>query len=154
MVFGNVKEWDLFCALIERDDLALDERFATNRGRIENVDALEAEIQPALRRRTTGEWFETFRDTKVCAIGKVNSIADLFEDEQVAARGMLVDVPMPYGMEGTLQAPNSPVHLSSTPANAARPMPEHGGDTEAVLHSWLGMESAEIEALRSAGAIK
>jgi crotonobetainyl-CoA:carnitine CoA-transferase CaiB-like acyl-CoA transferase len=107
-----------------------------------------------LRKRTTQEWFETFRDTKVCAIGKVNSIADLFADEHVAARGMLVDVPMPYGIEGSLKAPNSPVHLSGTPADAARPMPDHGGDTTEVLQSWLGMEDAELAALRASGAIK
>ncbi len=154
VVNANVKQWDLFCALIERDDLALDERFAANRARIENIDALEIELNASLSRKTTQEWFEVLRDTNVCAIGKVNSIDDLFHDPHVEARNMLVDIPLPYGLPGSLKAPNSPLHLSATPTVVGPPMPEHGGDTDNVLQSWLNMPSAEIERLRTAGVIK
>ncbi len=154
VVIANVKQWDLFCALIDRDDLALDERFGANRTRIENVEALEIELNAALSRKTTQEWFEILRDTNVCAIGKVNSIADLFDDPHVAAREMLIDIPMPYGLPGSLKAPNSPLHMSETPTVVGQPMPEHGGDTDSVLSSWLGMPSSEIERLRETGAIK
>ena len=122
--------------------------------RIENVDALEVEMHATMRMRTTQEWFQLFRDTKVCAIGKVNTMADLFTDEHVAARGMLVDVPMPYGLPGTLGLPNSPMHLSGTPANATRTMPEHGGDTRAVLREWLQSTDEELDALQESGALK
>ena len=67
---------------------------------------------------------------------------------------MLVDIPMPYGKPGSLTLPNSPMHLSGTPTVVGKPMPEHGGDTGAVLRSWLGMVPAEVERLRSSGAIK
>ncbi len=154
VVIANVKAWDLFCALLGRDDLAGDRRFATNRSRIENVDALEAELDRAFSTRTTDEWFTVLREANVCAIGKVNTIADLFHDPHVAARQMLVDVPMPYGLEGTLKLPNSPMHLSETPAHASRPMPEHGGDTSDVLTTWLAMSAEEVAALRGSGAIK
>jgi len=154
VVIANVKPWDLFCALIERDDLALDERFATNRARLENVEALEAELDAALSTKTTQEWFDVLRDANVCAVGKVNSIADLFEDPHVAARKMLVEVPMPYGLRGTLKLPNSPVHLSGTPTIVGRTMPEHGGDTTDVLRTWLGMGHDEVERLRVEGAVK
>ncbi len=154
VVIANVKQWDLFCGLIDRDDLALDARFGANRARIENVEALEIELNAALSQRTTQEWFEILRDTNVCAIGKVNSIADLFGDPHVAAREMLVDIPMPYGLPGSLKAPNSPLHMSETPTVVGPPMPEHGGDTDSVLSSWLAMHSSEIERLRTAGVIK
>lgn len=55
IVIANVKEWELFAALIGHDDMAVDERFATNRARLENVDALEAELSTAIRERTTSE---------------------------------------------------------------------------------------------------
>ncbi len=154
VVIANIKQWDLFCALIGRDDLALDPRFTTNRSRLENVDALEAELQATLKTRTTMEWFEMLRDSNVCAIGKVNSIADLFHDPHIAERNMLVDVPMPYGLPGTITLPNSPIHLSETPPSVNRPMPEHGGDTDDVLDSWLSLEAAEVTGLRAAGVIK
>jgi CoA:oxalate CoA-transferase len=154
VVIANVKEWDLFCGLINRDDLAHDPRFVTNRARLENVDSLESEMDRSMAARTTAEWFDVLRDTNICAIGKVNSVADLFEDPHVAARHMIVDVPMPYGMEGSLKLPNSPVHLSATPADATRSMPGHGADTNGVLASWLGMSFAEALELRRAGVIK
>ena len=154
VVIANVKEWELFCALIDRDDMAFDERFAANRARLENVDALEAGLVEALAARTTEEWFEIIEPANVCAIGKVNTIADLFEDPHVAARNMLVDVPMPYGLPGTLKLPNSPLHLSKTPTQVGRSMPAHGGNTGEVLAAWLGMSEGEIAALRESGAIK
>ena len=154
VVIANVKEWDLFCALIGRDDLALDERFATNRSRLENVDALEKELAAALRERNTDEWFQILESTKACAVGKVNSIADLFEDPHLKAREMLVDLPMPYGLPGSLTLPTSPMHLSGTPPVVGKPMPGHGEDTDRVLREWLGMGADEVTGLRGTGAIK
>lgn len=154
IVIANVKEWELFCALIERDDLALDGRFATNRARLAHVDALEAELSSALEKRTTDEWFAIIEPANACAVGKVNAIADLFDDPQVAARGMLVDVPLPYGLPGSLKLPNSPIHLSETPARVGRTMPEHGGDTGDVLGAWLGLDEAAVAGLRGRGVVK
>jgi len=154
LVVANVKEWELFCALIERDDLAFDPRFTTNRLRLQHVHELEAELTSALSARTTREWFDILEPANVCAIGKVNTIADLFTDPQVAARNMLVDIPMPYGKPGSLKLPNSPIHLSGTPTVVGQPMPEHGGDTDSVLSAWLGMPPARIAELRSNQAIK
>lgn len=154
IVIANVKEWELFCALIGRDDLAVDERFATNRGRLEHVEELERELNAALREKTTDEWFAVLEPANVCSIGKVNSIADLFDDPHVAARGMLVDIPLPYGLPGSLKLPNSPIHLSKTPTVVGNPMPEHGGDTDDVLARWIGLSADEIGELRAAGVIK
>ncbi len=154
IVVANVKEWELFCALIERDDMALDDRYLTNRARLENVDALEVELSAVLAMRTTDEWFALIEPANVCAIGKVNSVADLFDDPHVAAREMLVDVPMPYGKPGSLKLPNSPLHLSGTPTVVGRTMPEHGGDTNRVLEDWVGMSESEIEDLRARGVVK
>lgn len=155
IVVANVKQWDLFCALIERDDLALDPRFVSNRARLENFDDLEPELHAAMSKKTTDEWFAILRDVNVCAVGKVMEVADLFEDPHVAARNMLVDIPMPYGMPGSLKLPNSPVHLSGTPTTVgSKTMPGHGEDTDAVLASILGLSQAEIDGLRERGAVK
>ncbi len=154
VVIANVKEWELFCAIIGRDDMAVDERYLTNRARLEHADMLEAELAAILATRTTDEWFALIEPANVCAIGKVNSIADLFDDPHVAARGMLVDVPMPYGKPGTLKLPNTPMHLSRTPATVGRTMPEHGGNTDEVFERWLGMAPNETAGLRAKGVVK
>lgn len=154
IVIGNVKEWDLFCAVIGRDDLALDERFTSNRLRLEHVDELEEVLSVTLRGRSTDEWFDLIEPAKACAVGKVNSIADLFEDPHVQARKMLVDIPMPYGMPGSLTLPNSPLHLSGTPAVVGKTMPGHGEDTDAILSEWLGIDDAQIQELREKGVVR
>ncbi len=154
IVIANVKEWEMFCALIERDEMAFDPRFATNRSRLENIDVLEAGLIETLATKTTAEWFAIIEPANVCAIGKVNSIADLFDDPHVAARNMLVELPLPYGKPGTLALPNSPLHMSGTPTVVGKPMPEHGGDTDSVLTEWLGMEQHEVDKLRNSGAVK
>jgi CoA:oxalate CoA-transferase len=154
IVVANVKEWDLFCAIIGRDDLALDPRFVRNTDRLANVDALHAELDSTLARRSTEEWFALLREADACTVGKVNSIADLFDDPHVRARGMLVDIPLPYGLEGSLAVPNSPIHLSDTPAAVGKPMPEHGADTAAVLQTWAGLTKDEVLRLRADGVIK
>ncbi len=132
----------------------MDPRFVSNRARLENVDALEIEMNAALKTKTTDEWFAILSKMTACSVGKVNTVADLFEDPHIAARNMLVDIPMPYGKPGTLKLPNSPVHLSGTPTVVGRTMPGHGGDTDDVLSGILGLEAAEIHSLRESGAIK
>ncbi len=154
IVIANVKEWELFCALVGRDDMAFDPRFATNRARLENIDALEDALHDALAAKTTDEWFAIIEPANVCAIGKVNTVADLFDDPHVAARKMLVDIPLPYGKPGTLKLPNSPIHLFGTPTVVGKTMPEHGGDTTDVLHEWLDMLPTEVEHLRAHAIIK
>ena len=154
LVVANVKEWDLFCALIDRDDLALDARYVTNRARVENVESLEAELTATLRLKTAHQWLSRLDGSRAGSFSRVNTIADLFDDPQVAARGMLVELPMPYGLAGSLTVPNSPLRLSGTPAVAGNTMPEHGADTDAVLARALGLSSDELARLRRAGTIK
>jgi CoA:oxalate CoA-transferase len=154
VVIANVKDWELFAALIEMDELGRDPRFISNRARLENIDALEVELNAALAKKTTDEWFGIIEPANACAVGKVNSIVDLFSDEHVAARNMLVDLPMPYGKPGSIKLPNSPLHLSGTPTAVGKTMPEHGGDTDQVLGDWIGMSKEAVESLRRQGVVK
>jgi CoA:oxalate CoA-transferase len=154
IVIANVKEWDLFCGLIERDDLALDPRFTTNRARLEHAQTLDDELARTLQTRTTDAWYEALRATNVCAVGKVNSIADLFDDPHVAAREMLVDLPLPYGVPGKLTVAGSPLKFSGTPVELQAGMPEYGGATDEVLAQWLGRDPGSTALLRERGVIR
>ena len=154
LVVANVKDWEMFCALIERDDLGQDKRFVSNQNRLENIDSLEYELTCTLKEKTSDSWFQILEISDCCSVGKVNSISDLFTDEHVKARNALVDIPLPYGKPGTLKLPNTPIKLSETPATIKRPMPEHGGDTNTILETWLGLSAEEIASLKEKGTIK
>jgi CoA:oxalate CoA-transferase len=153
IVVANVKEWPLFCALIDRDDLAFDERFTTNDSRIKHQPQLEEELSKAMRARTTEEWLAILEPANLASLGKVNSVEDLFHDPHVRARDALVEVPMPGSQPGSMTLPNSPIRLSRTPASVGTPMPGYGEHTDEILGGWLGMGAGRLAELRDAGVI-
>ncbi len=79
-------------------------------------------------------------------VGKVNSIADIFEDEQFAARGNLVRLEAP-GV-GEVVVPGVIPRLSRTPGRITALGPALGDATEQVLCDLLGKTASEIAALR------
>ncbi|MGK2964476.1 MAG: CaiB/BaiF CoA transferase family protein, partial [Tepidiformaceae bacterium] len=151
MVVANVKDWELFCALLGHDEMGFDARFATNEARLENVEALEGALEEALRRRTTAEWLDVLIPAECGAFGRVNAMRDLFDDPQVVAREALIEVGLPGG-RGAVLTPGSPIRMEGM--GGGRPsVPGLGEDTEAVLASWAGFAEDEIAGLRERGVI-
>ena len=153
LVLANITDWPKFCALIGRDDMAADEKYRSNRGRIANVDDLEEELRRTFSQRTAGQWLDMLRDAGVGSFSGVNAVADLFRDPQVAARKGLVEVALPYGREGSWSLPASPLRLSRTPAQPPRRMPEYGEHTDEILGRWLALDAGAIGRLRAEGAV-
>ena len=82
--------------------------------------------------------------------GPINDLAQVFDDPQVRHRGLRVEVPHPRC--GTVPLVASPIRLSETPVRHGAP-PLLGQHTREVLAEILGMDEAEVEALRSRGVI-
>jgi len=77
------------CEAMGREELARDPRFATHDGRGRHQEVLEAEIQAWAAGLTAAEIDAALADSGVvCA--PVSTIADVFADPHVQARGMLV----------------------------------------------------------------
>ncbi len=143
--------WLRMCTAIGRPELVHDDRFTSNADRVRNREALEAILVPELASRTLDDLYDTLRTHEV-AVGRVNSMADLFADEDAWAEGMLVRVDdpqlgRPVGMPGVLP------HLSATPGHIRHVGPEPGEHTEEVLREMLGTDDETIAALRAAGVI-
>jgi crotonobetainyl-CoA:carnitine CoA-transferase CaiB-like acyl-CoA transferase len=141
--------WERFCAALDRPDLAADDRFATNTDRVEHRDALEAELDPEFAARGTAAVLDRLDEHDVPA-SDVRDMADVFEDPQVRARGMVASVEHPTA--GTVSTPGSPMFLSRTPTSVRRHPPLLGEHTEEVLAEY-GYEDADLAALRDADAI-
>jgi crotonobetainyl-CoA:carnitine CoA-transferase CaiB-like acyl-CoA transferase len=117
-----------------------------------------AERRAAVDERVTA-WTERHRLAELCEIldraevpnGPINSIADIFEDPQFAARGNLLRVLDERAGELVLPAPVP--RLTETPAALRHAGRAKGADTDAVLGEWLGMAAAEIQALRRSNAV-
>ena len=83
--------------------------------------------------------------------GPINSIADIFADPHVAARGNILRIIDERVGELALPAPVP--RLTGTPATLRHAGRARGADTQEILNDWLGMAAAEIDALRRGGAI-
>ena len=104
--------------LLGRNDLLADERFATNEGRLANRDELDAIIAGE-----TSKWQmdELLADCAAAGIpaGRVNAVDAVFDDPQVKARGMRLDLD---GIPGV----RTPLTFSDAELALDRPSPRKG----------------------------
>jgi glutaryl-CoA transferase len=136
---GNDGQFARFLAVLGRPDLAGDERFRTNAGRVR----YRTDLVPVLTELT----LRFSRDALLSALeaqgvpaGPINTVGDVFADPQVVARGMRIDLPSPAARDGAIPSVRSPIVLDGEPLAAGRPSPRLGEHTGEVLNdpSWMG----------------
>lgn len=147
---GNDGQYRALCKLIERDDLATDERYATPGQRNRNRDTLIPEIAQAMLARTMQEWVALMEAANV-PCGPIYNMQQMFEDPHVQHRGMRLSLPHSAGVQAPAVA--SPIRLSDTPIQYGRSAPLLGEHTDSVLAQRLGLAPARIAELRARGAI-
>ncbi len=87
---GNDAQFARLCAVIGRGDLAADPRFATNAGRVEHRRDLIPELAGAIARQSKAALYDALEAAGIPA-GPINSVAEVFTDPQVIARGMRIE---------------------------------------------------------------
>jgi crotonobetainyl-CoA:carnitine CoA-transferase CaiB-like acyl-CoA transferase len=150
LAVGNDAQFARFCEVAARPELARDPRFATNTSRVQNRAELLAIISPILAGRASRDWIAALEAAGV-PCGPINDLAQVFEDPQVRHRGMRVEAPHPIC--GTVPMVASPIRLSETPIHHDTAPPILGQHTRGVLREVLGVDEAEVEALRARGVI-
>ena len=150
MAVGTDRQYAEYCAIIGAPHLAEDERFKTNRGRVEHRAALIPLLRPFMLARTTGEWVEAFEAAAV-PCGPINSIDQVFANPQVMARGLQVGLTRDDGVQ--VPGVANPIVFSETPVAYDKPPPRLGDGTEKVLREQLGLNAAAITELRSKGIV-
>ncbi|PJI89492.1 CaiB/BaiF CoA transferase family protein [Sphingomonas koreensis] len=147
---GNDAQFTAFATrLLDRPDLATDERFAKNGSRVANRDALLAEIMPLMRRHTTEWWLAGLRSVGV-PTGAVRQVGEALAAPEATARDMVATVAHPSAGEVKLVA--SPLKLGRTPVVSPVAPPMLGQHSRTVLAE-LGYRADEIEALFETGVI-
>ena len=130
LAVGNDGQFRKLCGLLKLDGIAEDERFATNRARVAHRDEVRRRVTGATAALSKAELLDACEREGVPA-GPINSIAETFEDPQVKARGMRVDLPDADG--NLIPGVRTPIVFSGTPLAYDRPSPRLGEHTDAVM---------------------
>ncbi len=146
---GNDAMWKKLARALGRDDLTTDPRFSHSIGRLQSRDELTSEVEAVLATAPVEHWIAVLNDAGVPA-GPVLDVKQVFEDPQVLARNLLVELPHPE--VGTFRTTGLPVNLSASPGAIRRRPPLLGEHTDEVL-SEAGFTSPEIAELRAAGVV-
>ena len=143
-IFENVAE------AIGRPDIVEDPRFATNEARVDHADELDEIIGAWTRERSTDEAIAAM-EAADAIVGPVHDMADIFEDEQYAARNDIVE--MSDADLGSLKTAAPVPRLTRTPGAVEHAGPGHGQHNDEVYRSELGLDEAEYDRLREEGVI-
>ena len=147
---GNDGQFRKFVEVGGRPELADDERFATNPERVRHREVLVPIVADMIKTRSKAQWIEALEAAGV-PCGPINDLAEVFDDAQVRARGMRVEIAHPSGATAPLV--RNPIRMSATPPEVRSAPPTLGEHTEAVLRKVLGYDAAAIAALRGKSVI-
>ena len=126
---GNDAQFKRLCEAIGREDLAEDERYATNPDRVANREQLVEALQGEFFDRTADEWVGRIRGAGV-SCGPVNTLAEALADEHLSSTDMLREVEHPAA--GMLEMLGSPVLVDGERPPIRRPPPTLGQHTAEV----------------------
>lgn len=136
---GNDGQFRKFVEVCGRPELADDARFAANPSRVRNRDVLVPILADMVRGKGKHEWIAELEAAGV-PCGPINDLGEVFQDPQVLARRMQIDLPHPTA--GSVKLVASPIKMSATPPEARTHHPP-----------LLGYDEAKIARLRESKAI-
>jgi len=144
----NEREWQLFCdKVLLMPELAKDERFSANFKRVENRQALRAQIVESFSTLDFDAVFDRLEHAQI-ANARVNDMQGVWDHPQLRARDRWRQVDTSAGTVPSLIPPGS--NSAFEPRMDA--VPGLGQHTEHLLRE-LGLNTDRIERMRAAGAI-
>lgn len=146
----NDRMWQRLCQAMDRLDLLAPDRYATMAQRLAERERVNAIVAGFVGGMDRDALLEHCRRHEVPA-GPINTIADIFEDPQFAARQNLVEVFDPR--EGRVVVPNVLPKLSETPGELKWLGPDLGQHNDEIYRGRLGMSAEEMERLKRQGII-
>ena len=147
---ANDRLFERLCRLLGHPEWTSDPDYADDTARVANRQALAELIEVVTRTRARAHWLALFEEHGV-PCGPINTYAEVFQDEQISARDMVLETDHPT--LGRLRTLGSPLKMSRTPPRPGRPAPLLGQHTDEVLRE-AGYAPGDLTALRTAGVIR
>jgi crotonobetainyl-CoA:carnitine CoA-transferase CaiB-like acyl-CoA transferase len=150
LAVGNDGQWQRFCQVAERPNLAADPRFTTNVDRVANRAILVPLVEQLMRHHSCADWQKRLLEAEV-PHAPVWNYSHLFREPQTAARGLKVTVRTPDGKSVNLVG--SPFKIAGAKLPTPTMPPALGQDTATVLRELLGLDDKRINELRNSNVI-
>lgn len=130
-------------------DMAEDPRMATNAGRVEHQQSIDAALADWCARQTSRHVLEQLEQARVPA-GPIYDAADMMADPHFNERGLFEQVEI---NGKPLKIPAIVPRLEDTPGRTDWPGPVLGSHTKAVLEEVLGLDSEAFSQLKASGVV-
>ena len=147
---GNDGQFRHFVTVGGEAHLADNPLYLNNPLRVQHRKQLVPLLEQMTRKKPKGEWITLLEKANV-PCGPINNLKEVFENEQVIARNVLLNVPHPT--VGNMKLVASPMKLSKTPTEVRMAPPTLGQHTEEILHDRLKLNDQAIHELRAKGII-
>ena len=152
VTIGNDAQFKRFCNHANCSELAADERFSANGGRVTNRDLLIPLLEPIFLEKKTNDWLSELEALAI-GCGPINNVEQVFADPHVRDRCMVVNMPHEALAGGEVPVVASPLRFSETPVSYRHAPPVLGADTEQVLQELLGLDEADLHQLAEKNVI-
>jgi crotonobetainyl-CoA:carnitine CoA-transferase CaiB-like acyl-CoA transferase len=146
---ANQPNWLRLLDVLERPDLARDERYRDSSARMDHLPSLTRTLSDIFKTRPKTDWLTRLEQAGVPA-GPVLDVVEMQADPQALARDMIVEVE--HKTLGPVKSLGCPIKFSKTPAAVRTGAPVYGQHTRAVLGDH-GYEAAAIDRLIASGAV-
>ena len=144
----NEREWQVFCErVLLQPELASDARFDSNPKRVELRAELRAIVLEVFAQLSAAQVIHRLEAAQI-ANARLNTMADVWQHEQLLARGRLAEVASPTGPMPVFRPPALPASFEPQLGS----IPAVGAHTDALLDE-LGYTPDEIAALHASGAV-
>ncbi|HXD97964.1 MAG TPA: CaiB/BaiF CoA-transferase family protein [Candidatus Acidoferrum sp.] len=142
---ANDRFWQRLAPALGLPEMVTDSRFAKNIERVKNRRELEAALETAIGKQDREPLLKVLEDAGVPAT-PVNTVQQVMEDAQTAARSMIERVVHPK--LGEIPVVGTPIKFSRMKAGVRRAAPQQGQHTDEILAEYE-YSSADIAALRA-----
>ncbi|MBU2532401.1 MAG: CoA transferase [Alphaproteobacteria bacterium] len=152
IAINAVKEvhWQGLLKIMGREDLLGEDRFSSNKARVEHMAETDALIEAWSRTKTRAEIMALAEQQRL-PVAPVRNLVEVANDPHMHQRGMLEWIDHP--VYGRIVVPTSPLRIHGADKVETVPSPEAGQHNSEVLADWLGLKTDEVARLAADGII-
>lgn len=150
LTIGNDSQFADFCQVAGCLELLKDQRFTTNASRVRHRDTVIKALSAIIETKDSVFWL-TKLEEKGVPCGPINTIEQVFSNEQVKHRQMQLD--LGHENQTTIPSVANPINFSRTPIQYKQAPPTLGQHTQKVLRETLDLDEAAIQSLSQKGII-